>query len=73
MNNFFLVFRFIVEKLIVEINECINQQDCDLLLKLLKSKMSPFKSVIESNSEWYMAQLTQEKESRLVSKLDLND
>ena len=59
---------FQVEKLIIEINECINQQDSELLLKLLKSKASPFKSVIDKNADWYMAQLTQEKESKLVSR-----
>ena len=64
-----IFFSFQVEKLIIEINECINQQDSDLLLKLLKSKASPFKSVIDKNADWYMAQLTQEKESKLVSPL----
>jgi len=37
-----------------------------LLLQLLKSKCSPFKNVIDKNADWYLAQLTQEKESKLV-------
>lgn len=38
-----------------------------MLLRLLKSKASPFKFVVDDNIDWYMAQLTQEKESKLVS------
>ena len=55
-----------MDKLTVEISDCINRQDLEHLLKLLKSKVSPFKGVIDKNIEWYMAQLTQEKESKLV-------
>lgn len=58
-----------MEKLFIDISNCINQQDADQLLNLLKSKMSPFKNVIDSNADWYLAQLTQEKESKLVSIL----
>jgi len=36
------------------------------MLKLLKSKVSPFNSIVDKNIDWYMAQLTQEKESKLV-------
>ncbi len=56
-----------MDKISKEISECINKQDSLLLLELLKSKCSPFKNVIDKNADWYMAQLTQEKESRLVS------
>ena len=56
-----------VEKLLMDISESINRQDSQQLLKLLKSRVSPFKGVYDENAEWYMAQLTQEKESQLVS------
>ena len=55
-----------MDKLIIEINECIDKQNRNLLLRLLKSKASPFKNVFENYVEWYLAQLTQEKESKLV-------
>lgn len=63
----FLNFILKVEKLSNEISDCINKQDVKLLLKLLKSKRSPFKNVNETNVDWYMAQLTKEKETKLVS------
>ncbi len=56
-----------MDKLASEISECISQQDMGLLLQLLKSKCSPFKNVLDKNADWYLAQLTQEKESMLVS------
>ena len=43
------------------------KQNGDHLLKLFKSKVSPFINIIDKNIDWYMAQLTQEKESKLVS------
>ena len=55
------------EQLLDDISDCINKQDTNLLLRLLKSKVSPFRAIIDDNIEWYMAQLTQEKESKLVS------
>lgn len=53
----------------MDISDCINRQDKDRLLKLLKSKVSPFQVIIDKNIDWYMAQLTQEKESKLVNKI----
>jgi hypothetical protein len=55
-----------VEKLLDEISDCVNKQDTNSLLRFLKSKVSPFKAVVDDNIDWYMAQLTQEKESKLV-------
>ncbi len=68
-NFFFFIFK--VEKLLAEISDCINKQDTNLLLRLFKSKVSPFKAIIDENIDWYMAQLTQEKESKLVSLKDI--
>jgi len=52
----------------MDISDCINKQDKERLLKLLKCKVSPFQGIIDKNIDWYMAQLTQEKESKLVNK-----
>ena len=49
-----------------DISDCVNKQDTNSLLRFLKSKVSPFKAVVDDNIDWYMAQLTQEKESKLV-------
>jgi hypothetical protein len=51
----------------MDISDCINKQDKERLLKLLKSKVSPFQSITDKYIDWYMAQLTQEKESKLVN------
>ena len=44
-----------VEKLLMDVRESINRQDSQQLLKLLKSRVSPFKGVYDENAEWYMA------------------
>ena len=62
-----IIILCIVDKLSNEISECINKQDTRLLLQLLKSKCSPFKDINDKNVDWYMSQLTKEKESKLVS------
>lgn len=50
-----------------DISDCVNKQDTNSLLRFLKSKASPFKTIIDDNIDWYMAQLTHEKESKLVT------
>jgi hypothetical protein len=50
-----------------DINECVDKQDTNSLFKLLKSKISPFKNIVDENVDYYMEQLIQEKESKLVS------
>ena len=57
---------FKVDKLNLEIIECVNKQDKDLLIKLLKSKVSPYKSVNDNNIDWYIEQLSQIKQIKLL-------
>ena len=60
---------FVVNRLNLEISECINKQDVNELLALLKGHISPYKTIVnEANVNWYMAQLTKEKETRLVTQ-----
>ncbi len=61
-----------MDKLAVEISDAISKQNSELLLKLLKCNISPFNSIIDMNIDWYMAQLTQEKESKLVILIFIN-
>jgi hypothetical protein len=49
-----------------DINECVDKQDTNTLYRLLKSKISPFKNIVDENVDYYMEQLIQEKESKLV-------
>lgn len=66
------VINLLVDRLSDEISECITKQDPKLLLHLLKSKCSPFKNIIDEHIDWYMAQLTQEKESKLNEKITMS-
>ena len=58
----------LVEQLTNDINEAVSRQNGRLLIKLLKSKLFAFKSVIEKNGEWYLAQLAHEKQFRQVKR-----